>query len=61
MIQEWTLALDRGLKLAHMTESIHIYQSYSLASQELESKLRVDQMLGGALGRLIRKYVRMVG
>ena len=44
-----------------MTESIHIYQSYSPASQELESKLRVDQMLGGTLGRLIRKYVRMVG
>lgn len=61
MIQEWVQALDQGLKLAHMAESIHIYPTYSLASQQLASKLRVEQLLSGAMGKIIRKYARMVG
>ena len=61
MLQEWTLALDQGLKLSHMAESIHIYPTYSLASQQLASKLRVDQLLSGTMGKFIRKYARMVG
>ena len=61
MIQEWTLALDQGLKLSHMAESIHIYPTYSLASQQLASKLRVAQLLNGTMGKILRKYARMVG
>ena len=61
MIQEWVLALDQGLKLVHMAESIHIYPTYSLASQQLASKLRVEQLLSGAMGKFVRKYARMVG
>jgi pyruvate/2-oxoglutarate dehydrogenase complex dihydrolipoamide dehydrogenase (E3) component len=61
MIQEWVLALDQGLKLSHMAESIHIYPTYSLASQQLASKLRVEQLLRGTMGRIVRKYARMVG
>ena len=61
MIQEWALALDRGLKLSHMAESLHIYPTYSLASQQLASKLRVDQLLSGSMGKIVRKYARMMG
>ena len=61
MVQEWALALDRGLKLSHMAESLHIYPTYSLASQQLASKLRVDQLLSGPVGKIVRKYARMVG
>ena len=61
MIQEWTLALDQGLKLSHMAESIHIYPTYSLASQQLASKLRVDQLLSGFMGKFVRKYARLMG
>ena len=61
MIQEWTLALDQGLKLSHMAESIHIYPTYSLASQQLASKLRVEQLLSGTMGRFLRKYARRGG
>ena len=61
MVQEWALALDQGLKLSHMAESIHIYPTYALASQQLASKLRVDQLLSGAMGKFVRKYARMVG
>ncbi len=61
MIQEWALALDRGLKLSHMAESLHIYPTYSLSSQQLASKLRVDQLLSGTVGKFVRKYARMMG
>jgi len=61
MIQEWVLALDQGLKLAHMAESIHIYPTYSLASQQLASKLRVEQLLSGAMGKILRRYARRRG
>ena len=61
MVQEWTLALDQGLKLSHMAESIHIYPTYAFASQQLASKLRVEQLLSGTLGKILRKYVRMMG
>ena len=61
MVQEWTLALDQGLKLSHMAESIHIYPTYALASQQLASKLRVEQLLSGTLGKILRKYARMMG
>jgi len=61
MIQEWTLALDQGLKLAHVAESLHIYPTYSMASMQLASKLRVDQHLSGAMGKFARKYARVMG
>lgn len=61
MIQEWALALDQGLKLSHLAESLHIYPTYSIASQQLASKLRVDQLLSGAMGNIVRKYARMMG
>ena len=61
MVQEWALALDRGLKLAHIAESLHIYPTLSLASQQLASKLRVDQLLSGTVGKMMRGYARMVG
>ena len=61
MIQEWALALDQGLKIAHMAESLHVYPTYSLASQQLASKLRVDQLLSGTVGKIVRGYARMVG
>jgi len=58
MLQEWSLALDQGLKLSPMAESLHIYPTYSLVSQQLASKLRVDQLLSGAMGKFLKKYAR---
>ncbi len=60
MLQEWSLTLDQGLKLSHMAESLHIYLTYSLASQQLASKLKVDQLLSGAMGKFVQKYARQL-
>ena len=61
MIQEWVLALDQGLSLSHMAMSIHIYPTFSLASQQLAHKLRLEQMLSGLMGKMVRKYARVMG
>ncbi|MBT99220.1 MAG: pyridine nucleotide-disulfide oxidoreductase [Dehalococcoidia bacterium] len=55
MLHEWTLAMDQGLKLSHMAESIHIYPTYSLATQQLASKLKVDHLLSGKIGNFLKK------
>ena len=54
MLHEWSLALDQGLKLSHVAESIHIYPTYSVASQQLASKLRVKQLLSSTVGRFLK-------
>ena len=61
MIQEWTLALDHGFKISHMAKSIDVYPTYSLATQPLAWKLKVEHLLSGSLGNIFRKYARMVG
>ncbi len=61
MVQEWALALEQGLKLSHMAESMHIYPTYSMASQQLAVRLRLKQMLEGTMGRFLRKYARKIG
>ena len=61
MIQEWALAMDQGLKLSHMAQSLHIYPTYSMASQQLATELRVDQLLGGLMGKIMRRYARVMG
>ena len=59
MIQEWSLAIDRGLKLRHLAESIHVYPTYSMATMQVAAKLRVDQVMAGNYGRLARGLARL--
>ena len=61
MVQEWVLALDQGLKLPHIAHSMHAYPTYSMAAQQVASKLVVDRLLGGAMGKLLRKWARRMG
>jgi pyruvate/2-oxoglutarate dehydrogenase complex dihydrolipoamide dehydrogenase (E3) component len=59
MIHEWSLALDRGLKLSQLAHSVHVYPTYSLATQQVAVRLTMDRMLGGAVGRVLRKAAKM--
>ena len=60
MIHEWILAIDQRMKIADLANSIHIYPTYSMASLQLASQLRVAQLLGGASGSLIRAWSRLM-
>ena len=59
MIQEWSLAIDRGLKMGDLASSIHVYPTYATASMQAAAHIRVEQMLGGASGRVIRGLARL--
>ena len=58
MIHEWSLALDRGLKLPHLAESVHVYPTYSIATQQLAVQVTLDRMLAGSVGKIVRRLAR---
>lgn len=60
MIHEWILALDQGLKISDVVKSIHIYPTYSIASQQITFHLWVTQLLAGASGKIIRGLARLM-
>ena len=54
MVQEWTLAISKDLKLSDLARSIHVYPTYSMASQQLALRGLSERMLGGRLGGTLR-------
>ena len=59
MIHEWSLAIDQKLKVGQLAESIHVYPTYSTSTMQVAAKLRVDQVLSGNTGRLVRGLARL--
>ena len=60
MIHEWILALDQGRKVGDLTNSIHVYPTYSMANMQVSSQIRVAGLLSGASGRIVRKLARLM-
>ncbi len=60
-IQEWTLAIDRGIKLGDLARSIHVYPTYSMASQQLALSAYSERLFGGRIGRLLRRLAKRGG
>jgi pyruvate/2-oxoglutarate dehydrogenase complex dihydrolipoamide dehydrogenase (E3) component len=56
MIHEWILALDQGLKISDVVSSIHIYPTYSIASQQVAFHIWVAQLLLALLEKLSRAW-----
>ena len=59
MIHEWSLAIDKGLKLKDLAESIHVYPTYSMSNMQLAAKTHVDLVMDGFTGRLAKGLARM--
>ena len=59
MIQEWSLAIDQGLKIEALANSIHVYPTYATASMQAAAHIRVEQILAGTMGRVIRGMARL--
>ena len=58
MLHEWILAMDRGLKLGDIAGSLHIYPTYSMGSLQASAEVRMEQLLSGISGRVVRRLVR---
>ncbi len=61
MINEWVIAMDRGLRAGDISSAIHVYPSYSVANMQASAAIRIDQLLNGASGRVIRGLARLLG
>ena len=59
MIQEWSLAIDQGLKIGALANSIHVYPTYATASMQVAADIRVEQILSGMMGRVMRGMARL--
>lgn len=59
MIQEWSLAIDLGLKIGTLANSIHVYPTYATASMQAAAHIRVQQLLTGTSGRVMRGMARL--
>ena len=60
MIQEWILALDLGLKVGDLSNSIHVYPTYSMASMQAAAAIRVEKLLDGMSGRVVHSLARLM-
>ncbi len=58
MVQEWTLAIDKGFKLGDLARSMHVYPTLSMASQQLALRAYSERSLGGRVGRILRWLAR---
>ncbi len=61
MVQEWTLAMDKGVKLGDLARSIHVYPTSSMASQQLALRAYSTRLLTGRLGALLRRLAKRGG
>ena len=60
MIHEWIVAMHEGIKVGDLSNAIHVYPSYSVAGQQAAAAIRIDRLLSGTSGRVVRRLVHLM-
>ena len=60
MIHEWIVALDRGIKVGDLSNAIHVYPTYSVASMQAAAAVRIEKLLRGRSGQVVRGMARLI-
>ena len=60
MIHEWIVALEQGLKVGDLSNAIHVYPTYSIASMQAAAAVRVNRLLSGTSGRVVHGLARLM-
>jgi pyruvate/2-oxoglutarate dehydrogenase complex dihydrolipoamide dehydrogenase (E3) component len=60
MIHEWIVALDRGIKVDDLSNTLHVYPTYSIAGMQASAAIRVERLLDGTTGRVVRGLARLM-
>ncbi len=60
MIHEWIVALHEGIKVGDLASAIHVYPSYSAAGQQAAAAIRIDRLLSGTSGRVVRGLAHLM-
>jgi len=58
MINEWVLAMDKGIKISEISTAVHVYPTYSLSNMQASANIRINQILQGHLGKILKWLVR---
>jgi pyruvate/2-oxoglutarate dehydrogenase complex dihydrolipoamide dehydrogenase (E3) component len=59
MIHEWVVAMDQGLKVSDLAGTIHVYPTYSIAGMQAAAGIRLQKLLGGWSGQVMRGLARL--
>lgn len=59
MINEWVVAMKEGFKIDELARVIHVYPSYSMATLSATAAIKVDRLLSGLSGKIIRRLARV--
>ena len=60
MIHEWIVALHQRIKVGDLSTAIHVYPSYSVAGQQAAATIRIDRLLSGTSGRVVRGLTHLM-
>jgi hypothetical protein len=60
MINEWTLAMERGIKVGDLASVIHVYPTYSFAAMQAAADVRMARLTSGLSGKALRGLVRLM-
>ncbi len=58
LITEFTLALERGLKLADLAQIMHVYPTYGMGVMRLAAEVSTEQVMNSFKGKVLRKLAR---
>jgi len=56
LLAEYVLAINHGLSVRDLAESMHIYPTYSMGIQQLASDVSTEQYLKSAVGRIVSRF-----
>jgi pyruvate/2-oxoglutarate dehydrogenase complex dihydrolipoamide dehydrogenase (E3) component len=60
MIHEWILGLEHGLKADWLSSTMHVYPTYSMSSMQAAYDIRMEQLLNGTSGHVVRSLLRLM-
>jgi pyruvate/2-oxoglutarate dehydrogenase complex dihydrolipoamide dehydrogenase (E3) component len=60
MIHEWIAGLEHGLKVDALSSIMHVYPTYSMSSMQAAYDVRMEKLLDGTSGQVIRGLLRLM-
>ena len=60
MIQEWKLAMDRGIKAGALSDILHVYPTYAMGNMQSSAAIRLKQLMAGRTGDWVRPLTRLL-
>jgi pyruvate/2-oxoglutarate dehydrogenase complex dihydrolipoamide dehydrogenase (E3) component len=60
MIHEWIVGLENDLKAHDLSSIMHIYPTYSMSSMQAAYDVRMEKLMAGTSGRVIRSLLRLM-